>query len=99
MVVLYAILPYTNVTSHSCPANYEHGSCSQDAKNKYTHQELTDDELFARGHLKPFGSHRPPEMVEELPFMISPEDFYMKYVVKHKPVVIKGINLATFAIQ
>lgn len=47
--------------------------------------------MFQRGHMKPFGSHRPPDyIVEELPYMISPEDFYMNYVSKHKPVVFKG---------
>ena len=41
--------------------------------------------------MKPFGSHRPPDkLIEELPFMISSEDFYMNYVIKHKPVVFKG---------
>lgn len=65
--------------------------CKITKHNKYTAQELSDEELFTRGHLKPFGSHRPPdEIVEVLPFMISPEDFYMKYVIKHKPVVLKG---------
>jgi hypothetical protein len=88
---LASILPNTNTASQSCSTNDEHDSCCQNGENKYTVQEFTDEELFTRGHLKPFGSHRPPdEIVEELPFMISPQDFYMKYVVKHKPVVIKG---------
>ena len=53
--------------------------------------ELTDEEMFKRGHMRPFGSHRPPDHVaDEIPFMISPEDFYMNYVVKHRPVVLKG---------
>lgn len=65
--------------------------CQNPRLNQYTVQELNEEDLFTRGHLKPFGSHRPPdEIVEELPFMISPEDFYMNYVVKHKPVVLKG---------
>ena len=65
--------------------------CPNTLHNKYSEHELTDEELFARGHLKPFGSHRPPDgIVEELPYMISPQDFYMNYVTKHKPVVLKG---------
>lgn len=93
---LLSMFSYTGTTLQSCPTNSGHESCCQNVENKYAVKELTDEELFARGHLKPFGSHRPPEIVEELPFMISPEDFYMKYVVKHKPVVIKGMNLAVF---
>lgn len=47
--------------------------------------------MFKRGHMKPLGSHRPPDFTaDELKYMISPEDFYMNYVVAHKPVVIKG---------
>jgi hypothetical protein len=55
--------------------------------------ENEESEMFRKGHLKPFGSHRAPDaMVEELKYMISPQDFYMNYVVKHKPVVFKGID-------
>ncbi|XP_048584047.1 bifunctional arginine demethylase and lysyl-hydroxylase JMJD6 [Nematostella vectensis] len=55
-------------------------------------QELSEEVLFKNGHKKPFGSHRPPDgRVEELPFMISSEDFYMKYVIKHKPVIFKNV--------
>lgn len=72
--------------------NEQHLSCG----NKYSKDcnpklPLSDEEMFQRGHMKPFGSHRPPdEMVEEIEFMISPQDFFMKYVIKHKPVVLKG---------
>ena len=65
-------------------------------ENKYSRQsneklELSEEEMFKRGHMKPFGSHRPPDFVaDELKYMISPEDFYMNYVVAHKPVVFKG---------
>ena len=73
--------------SHPCGNHYSE-ACNV-AKN-----DLTNEEMFKRGHMKPFGSHRPPDyIVEELPYMISPEDFYMNYVVKHKPVVFKGILL------
>ena len=27
---------------------------------------------------------------EELKYMISPQDFYMNYAIKHMPVIIKG---------
>eukprot|EP00112_Aurelia_sp_Birch-Aquarium-sp1_P010423 Seg2224.2 transcript_id=Seg2224.2/GoldUCD/mRNA.D3Y31 product="Lysine-specific demethylase 8" protein_id=Seg2224.2/GoldUCD/D3Y31 len=47
--------------------------------------------MFKRGHMKPLGSHKPPDYYADvLEYMISPEDFYMNYVVAHKPVVIKG---------
>lgn len=73
--------------SHSCSNQYSE-ACNVDKK------DLTDEEMFQRGHMKPFGSHRPPDyIVEELQYMISPQDFYMNYVVKHKPVVFKGILL------
>ena len=69
---------------HSCGNQYSE-DCNV-AKN-----DLTEEEMFQRGHMKPFGSHRPPDyIVEELPYMISPEDFYMNFVSKHKPVVFKG---------
>ena len=35
---------------------------------------------------KPFEEH---SSVEETPYMISPEDFYYKFVAKHKPIVIR----------
>lgn len=73
--------------SHSCSNQYSK-ACNVDKK------DLTDEEMFQHGHMKPFGSHRPPDyIVEELQYMISPQDFYMNYVVKHKPVVFKGILL------
>ncbi|XP_078608121.1 bifunctional peptidase and (3S)-lysyl hydroxylase Jmjd7-like [Branchiostoma floridae x Branchiostoma japonicum] len=53
--------------------------------------ELTKEQMFKNGHMKRFGAHRPPDhIVEELPYMIAPEDFHALYVSKHKPVVIKG---------
>lgn len=74
------------------------GSCKEctSNENKYSQEsnekhELSKEEMFKRGHLKPFGSHRPPDFyADELEYVISPEDFYMNYVVAHKPVVIKG---------
>lgn len=71
--------------SHLCGNHYSE-ACNVEK------DDLTNEEMFKRGHMKPFGSHRPPDyVVEELPYMISPQDFYMNYVVKHKPVVFKGI--------
>ena len=70
--------------SNSCENQYSE-TC-QSGKNG-----ITTEEMFRHGHMKPFGSHRPPDfIVEELPYMISPQDFYMNYVAKHKPVVFKG---------
>lgn len=97
LFMLNTLLSYTIIKA----VQYDHTTnreqitqCQNSKCNKYTVQELTEDELFISGHLKPFGSHRPPdEVVEELPFMISPEDFYMNYVIKHKPVVLKGIQI------
>lgn len=70
--------------------------CSQSG-NRYSRAanekiELTEEEMFKRGHMKPLGSHKPPDYYADvLEYMISPEDFYMNYVVAHKPVVIKGM--------
>ncbi|XP_065186743.1 uncharacterized protein LOC135817477 [Sycon ciliatum] len=55
-----------------------------------TFEDIPED-MVQRGHLKELGSHRAPDSeVEVLPYMISPEDFYESYVVRHKPVVIKN---------
>ena len=35
---------------------------------------------------KPFEER---SLVEETPYMISPEDFYYKFMAKHKPIVIR----------
>ena len=96
LFLLNTLLSYTTTIKafqYDQTTNGEQTQCQNSKCNKYTLQELTEDELFISGHLKPFGSHRPPDIVEELPFMISPEDFYMNYVIKHKPVVIKGIQM------
>ncbi|XP_077989152.1 uncharacterized protein LOC144443519 [Glandiceps talaboti] len=54
--------------------------------------ELTHKEMFKRGHMQPFGYHRPPDgEVEELNYMIAPEDFYQHFVAKHRPVLFKGM--------
>ena len=80
----------THPDFHSCGNQYSK-ACNVDK------EYLTDEEMFQRGHMKPFGSHRPPDyIVEELQYMISPQDFYMNYVVKHKPVVFKGILLFVY---
>eukprot|EP00794_Sanderia_malayensis_P009959 gene9959-10979_t len=74
----------TTSSSQKCPSN-------EQKYNKEANIELSFDEMFKRGHMKPFGSHKPPDYyADELPFMISPDDFYMNYVVPHKPVVLKG---------
>ncbi|KAJ7393737.1 hypothetical protein OS493_003396 [Desmophyllum pertusum] len=52
------------------------------------------DELKAVpvGHLKPLGSHRPPEtnLVDDLQEMPSAEEFWTKYVRPSKAVVLRG---------
>ena len=76
-------------TAHDQQCGASHAACG--SKESQQQQQLTDEEMFLRGHMKPFGAHRPPDaMVEELEYMISPQDFFMKYMVKHKPVVLKG---------
>ena len=44
-------------------------------------------------HMKPFGSHREPESVDEsfADNLISPKDFAEKYVMKRKPIVLRGV--------
>lgn len=44
------------------------------------------------GHLKPLGSHRPPEtnLVDDLREMPSPQEFWTKYVRPSKAVVLRG---------
>lgn len=44
------------------------------------------------GHLKPLGSHRPPEtnLVDDLQEMPSPQEFWTKYVLPSKAVVLRG---------
>ena len=89
-----------------CHDTASHNTHPHQCGNQYSRQcnneeeDLSDEVMFHRGHLKPFGSHRPPdEIVEQLPYMISPEDFYMSYVVKHKPVVLKGISSSCSALS
>ena len=47
------------------------------------------------GHMRPLGSHRPPEAVARVSEMLSPEEFYWKYHQPHKPVVMEGIITGT----
>lgn len=44
------------------------------------------------GHLKPLGSHKPPEtnLVDDLQEMPSPQEFWTKYVLPSKAVVLRG---------
>ncbi|XP_078701244.1 bifunctional peptidase and arginyl-hydroxylase JMJD5-like [Branchiostoma floridae x Branchiostoma belcheri] len=43
------------------------------------------------GHLQPLGRHRPPSgQIETLDTMLSPEDFYQRYVLPGRPVVLSG---------
>ena len=75
-----------NISCKECSSN--ENKYSQESNEKV---ELSEEEMFKLGHMKPFGSHRPPDFyADELKYMISPEDFYMNYVVAHKPVVLKG---------
>lgn len=96
----YSLLVFALATIIMAHGNSDHGNHEHDdhsCTNKYSegcNKDSTDDAanpMFEKGHLKPFGLHRPPDaMVEELKYSISPQDFYMNYVVHHKPVVLKG---------
>lgn len=94
---LFVLLKLSSLSSFCCheesPDHIKLPSC----ENQYSElcnageNDITMEEMFKHGHMKPFGSHRPPDfIVEELPYMISPQEFYMNFVAKHKPVVIKG---------
>lgn len=47
---------------------------------------------FPEGHLKPLGSHIPPDQVDEVMMdnMVNPKDFMEKYVLPRKPLVFRG---------
>eukprot|EP00118_Oscarella_pearsei_P022413 m.259317 g.259317 ORF g.259317 m.259317 type:complete len:300 (+) comp40416_c0_seq4:36-935(+) len=84
----------------SCPngddASFRWARSSQDHPPSFSPyismQDTVDKQtLYKRGHLKPFGYHRPPDrIVETLPFMLAPEDFHEHFVSKHRPVIFKG---------
>ena len=44
-------------------------------------------------HMKPFGSHRPPQNVDEsfADDLLSPKEFAEKYVVPRKPIVLRNV--------
>ena len=53
---------------------------------------LGDTGSLPRGHLEPFGSHRPAEgSIEQLDTLPSPEEFFYKYSQPGKPVLMKGV--------
>lgn len=94
---LSVLLKLLSLSSLCCHEESSHHIKLPSCENQYSEScntgenDITMEEMFKHGHMKPFGSHHPPDfIVEELPYMISPQDFYMNYVAKHKPVVIKG---------
>ncbi|XP_028411093.1 uncharacterized protein LOC114533693 [Dendronephthya gigantea] len=48
------------------------------------------DKTFPKGHLKPLGSHRSPESIDERFDVPSPLEFWTDYVKISKPVVFRG---------
>lgn len=44
------------------------------------------------GHLKPFGYGRPNHPVEEVTEFPAPKEFFEKYVLPMKPVLMKGVG-------
>lgn len=66
---------------------------SDSGQTSYETFEDIPEEMVKRGHMKELGSHRDPDGgVEVLPYMISSEDFYERYVSRHKPVVIRNVG-------
>lgn len=53
---------------------------------------VLSDTVVPVGHLKPLGSHRPPQtnLVDDLEEMPSPQDFWRKYVLPSRAVVLRG---------
>ena len=53
----------------------------------------TIDDVLPSWHMKPLGSHREPEKVDETfaDDLISPEDFARKYVIPRKPIVFRNV--------
>ena len=47
-------------------------------------------DVFSEAHLKPLGSHRTPDAIEERNDIPSPFEFWDKYVKVSKPVVFRG---------
>ena len=96
MMVTSVLLFFFFTVSEDCEASL--GSCGSTSRHPpsfapYLSMQDTADStiLHKRGHLKPFGYHRPPDrIVDALPYMIAPEDFHAHYVAKHRPVVFKG---------
>lgn len=79
-----------DATSQFAPASQKCSS-NENKYNKESNTKLSDEEMFKSGHLKPFGSHRPPSFYpQEMPFMISPEHFYMNFVIHHKPIIFRS---------
>lgn len=99
---LSVLLKLLSLSSLCCHEESSHHIKLPSCENQYSEScntgenDITVEEMFRNGHMKPFGSHHPPDfIVEELPYMISPQDFYMNFVAKHKPVVIKGNSTLT----
>lgn len=51
------------------------------------------------GHLKPFGVGRPNRQVEEVSDFPSPQDFFEKFVLPMKPLVIRGASSIAKAVS
>lgn len=50
--------------------------------------ELTGEEL--PGHLKPLGSHMPPEQVRRISYLPTPMEFHQGFVASRTPVIMEG---------
>ena len=82
------------VRGNQCGADLATSCGSEAGHNQFTRYDNYEDipqDIVERAHLRALGSHRAAEdcAVEALPCMISSEDFYERYVVRHQPVVLK----------
>ena len=97
-LVLLASLSLPSVCAvggNQCGADLATSCGSEAGHNQFTRYDNFEDipqDIVERAHLRALGSHRAAEdcAVEALPYMISSEDFYERYVVRHKPVVLKN---------
>ncbi|XP_006812090.1 bifunctional peptidase and arginyl-hydroxylase JMJD5-like [Saccoglossus kowalevskii] len=95
LFAIYFVCVFSHSEDDHCGRNPYVSECSVDSVG-----DLSRDEMFARGHMKPFGAHRPPDgYVEEVPYMIASEDFYQHFVSKHRPILFKGVAKDWMAYQ
>ena len=79
-----------NVSNYDKP-NSKIGAYAQSNDVCPQKREATEGDSAPVGHLQPLGSHREPSVsIEELDFSPSSEDFYREFLLKRKPVLLRG---------